>query len=59
MLPQLFVESVKDASPCVVRVNLTKEPLRNEGTAHEVTTASGEVRSSIAVHSLEPVGDDQ
>ena len=26
-------------------VNLTKEPLRSEGTAHEVTIASGEVHS--------------
>ena len=36
-----------------------QKTLRNEGTAHEVTTASGQVRSSIAVHSLEPVGHDQ
>ena len=35
-----------------------QKTLRNEGTAHEVTTV-GKVRSSIAVHSLEPVGHDQ
>ena len=42
-----------------VCVNLTKEPLRSEGTAHEVITASGEARLAIAVHSLEPAGHDQ
>ena len=56
LLRQLLDQSVKDAR--AVCVNLTEEPLRSEGNADEVTTV-GKARSTIALHSLEPVGQDQ
>ena len=56
MLRQLLDQSVKDTR--AVCVNLTEEPLRSEGNADEVTTV-GKARSTIAVHLLEPVGQDQ